>query len=330
VDEWLFTAVDNLINEMDPVMAKVGIFDNCHNITEAEEAETVQVKVKTGRDDIDKVGQYVEYDGNEDIMVWAEPLELTGTDGTQFAPGVSKDEKVEAFVDDIMRVGEFKYSKEVELHGINLYRFKLKDDLFDPNPICFMDTQGVANMEPVMGIPARVTKPHFFDADKSLLSKVDGMSPKSSEHDTFLDIEPISGAVMRARKRLQVNLYVTPTDQWYQDVSTTIMPILWVQESGEIPKDLAEEFVDVVYGALELKESLPLICIGIGAALFVPGAAVSTTQSVKRKKSKISNDLTKNKALAKRQSLTKSSKSQGIETLQDENQRKFSTLQNLK
>ena len=69
-----------------------------------------------------------------------------------------------------------------------------------------------------------------------------------------------------------------------------------------------------------------MICIGIGAALITPGVAVSTTQSVKRKKSKISKDLAKNKAFTKKQMLTKSSKSQGIETLKDDNQRKFSTI----
>ena len=36
VNEWLFTAVDNLVNEQDPSKAKVSFFQNCFSETEAE------------------------------------------------------------------------------------------------------------------------------------------------------------------------------------------------------------------------------------------------------------------------------------------------------
>ena len=43
-------------------------------------------------------------------------------------------------------------------------------------------------------------------------------------------------------------------------------------------------FKDLIYGALELKENVPLACIGIGAAICLPGVLVASVQAVKRQK----------------------------------------------
>ncbi len=40
------------------------------------------------------------------------------------------------------------------------------------------------------------------------MSEVKGLSPKAEVHDTYLDIEPQTGLLVRARKRLQVNYFV--------------------------------------------------------------------------------------------------------------------------
>lgn len=37
-----------------------------------------------------------------------------------------------------------------------------------------------------------MSKPHFLDADESVINGVTGMKPEKEKHDTFLDIEPVS------------------------------------------------------------------------------------------------------------------------------------------
>ena len=49
---------------------------------------------------------------------------------------------------------------------------------------------------------------------------------------------------------------------------------------------MAKEFKDLVYGTLELKDSLPLWGLGIGACLIIPGAGLSSSQVKKRRKYK--------------------------------------------
>jgi len=330
-EEWLFTGIDTAVlkhqvyYDLDPSLAEVNLFDNCANAEEAEAAEVPSLKMKTGRDNIDKVNQIVEYDGQKEIFLWNEPIEVEGTDGTQFATKLTEDDTLKVFNTDLMRVVELEYDDTDEIYDIDLLKFELSDETFEPNSLYFMDTKGLINLAEIPSyrdVPVRVSKPHFLDADAALLVAVEGMNPDASEHDTYVCVEPISGITMKARQRIQINLEIGPMINWYQNISHAAMPILWMEDSGEVPEDLAEEF-KAVYDALELKERVPMIALGIGAALCVPGVAVSTTQSEKRKRKTIAEILPKKKAMAKKQMLIKSSNSQEIERQVSEIRRKL-------
>ena len=282
VEEWLFTAEDKLILESTPEKANVNIFDNCQNSAEAEESGTASYTQKTGRGDVSDVGEIVAYNGEEQIYLWAEPIDVAGTNGLQFAPGVDDDDTLDVFSNDLMRTMEFEFTKEKELYDIELLRFKLSEETFAADPFYSMDRDGLAKLDPVYdGVAVSISKPHFLDGDPTLATSIGGVMP-SGDHDMYIDVEPITGLTMRARKRYQVNLGVVPTDLWFTDVLQNDMPIVWVEEGGEITEELADEFKDLVYGAMELKETVPLMCLGIGAALCIPGVLVNTTQSVKR------------------------------------------------
>jgi len=298
VEEWLFSAEDELIKNVDPELAKVNIFSNCHNEIEAEQAQVDHFRINTGKKDIEKVKDTIEFNGEEDITMWAESVPVSGTDGTQFAPGVSMDDKLEVFVPDLVRPVEFEFSKETEIHDISLYRYKFSDDLFEPDPYYYMDTKGLANMYSDYDIPVYLSKPHFLDADRSVLEAVNGMAPRGDKHDTYIDVEPITGISMKARARVQVNFKVSPTDAWYTEIGENYMPILWVERAAEITKEKAEEFKEKLYGALELRKNLIPALIGIGAVMGVAGVLFSTSQSEKRRKinakhKKIKGEITK-------------------------------------
>jgi uncharacterized protein YfkK (UPF0435 family) len=322
-EEWLFTAVDTAVYNhqeyygKDLSLAEVGLFDNCFNEEDAEAAEVPVIKMRTGRDNINKVNRIVEYNGQKKIYLWDEPIEIEGTDGSQFAPGVSEDDKLKIFNLELLRTLELDYKKHEELYEIDLLKYKLSGDTFDENSLYYMDTEGLINLEVLpeyREVPVRVSKPHFLGGDPSLITAVGGMNPDDGAHDTYICVEPISGITMKARQRVQINLEIDTMDIWYEDIDHAVMPIVWREDSGEIPEDLAKEFRDQVYPALELKERAPLLCLGIGAALCVPGVAVSTTQSEKRKRKKIADALPKKKmVIAKKQMPLKITNSQEIE-----------------
>ena len=48
------------------------------------------------------------------------------------------------------------------------------------------------------------SQPHFYNADPSLEKAIDGIKGDIEKHDTYLDIEPLTGITLSAHKRGQV------------------------------------------------------------------------------------------------------------------------------
>lgn len=65
---------------------------------------------------------------------------------------------------------------------------------------------GMQNLTQVATLPLFLSKPHFLDGDSSLLASVQGLHPVRGIHDTYLDIEPNTGALCRVHNRAQVNM----------------------------------------------------------------------------------------------------------------------------
>lgn len=58
------------------------------------------------------------------------------------------------------------------------------------------------------GAPLIVSLPHFMNTEPDLSKSVDGLNPNVKDHDTFLIIEPTTGAPVFGLKRLQFALRV--------------------------------------------------------------------------------------------------------------------------
>jgi hypothetical protein len=120
------------------------------------------------------------------------------------------------------------------------------------------------------GAPVYITKPHFYDTGPEVSGRVEGLSPNSRKHQTFLCVEPHSGKTFYSRQRIQVNVQVktvkfASTGKEYEaesggknaglkeddDDSTwfaglpdgaTYVPMAWFDERGEINEDAATMF----------------------------------------------------------------------------------------
>ena len=85
---------------------------------------------------------------------------------------------------------------------------------------------------------------------------------------------------------MQVNFELDTTEYYLKKINFTIAPILWFEQEGEVTEELADQFKDMLGEALELRDSLPLWGLGIGACLAIPGAMLNTKQTIKRRKVK--------------------------------------------
>ncbi|XP_015782932.2 platelet glycoprotein 4-like [Tetranychus urticae] len=198
-----------------------------------------------------KMGHFKSWHGLLSLDRWfgEECNKIRGTDGTFFPPFVDKTRKLYVFVPNFCRSIYFIFEKEVFLKGIKLYRFILDPDIFvsklkKPSNKCFCSPRnnstcsidGVTDLNPCLRAPIWLSLPHFLNAKPDIRIKTAGLSPNSSKHATFLDIEPTLGLPLRARIRFQANVEIKKQKFYTGDdiKCDKILPLIWFEYSGEI------------------------------------------------------------------------------------------------
>uniref|UniRef100_T1KWW1 Uncharacterized protein n=1 Tax=Tetranychus urticae TaxID=32264 RepID=T1KWW1_TETUR len=198
--------------------------------------------------------------GSNKVDFWVKDSKcnnIVGTDATGFAPGIKKNSKLEIFTTDLCRSFPLERLSESEVKGISTHRYVIPAQAFygpDKNPenkcFCIAPDKKDCNHNGLLDIsscrqfaPLVASSPMFFQADDDLFTAIDGLHERKSElHQTYLDIEPITGKVLSAYKRLQISAHLK---QDYCPVPTkanVYLPLLWVEEGFSIDDELADEF----------------------------------------------------------------------------------------
>ncbi|XP_055891427.1 lysosome membrane protein 2-like isoform X2 [Biomphalaria glabrata] len=210
--------------------------------------------VHTGETDIGLVGIISRYNGDSAVNVWSTPWAnmVNGTDGT-LSPPLDLDRHVaQIFVSDVCRSIRGVFKEEVTLpQGIDLRRYGGdKNDMLNASAnkdnigFCIPQTDclptGLLNsttcQEPVDGfpLPIIVSFPHFLYADPDVINSFIGLQPNEDEHQTLIDIEPWTGLVLQAAKRLQINIFIeqVPYIKQTDGIRKLYFPVFWLNESS--------------------------------------------------------------------------------------------------
>ncbi|MCE7733454.1 MAG: CD36 family protein [Candidatus Heimdallarchaeota archaeon] len=286
VEEWLWAYEDPLLlflkanGQVDD--ASWSFFPPHDNATDP--AISPAHTFKTGADDINNVMEYVLWQGipglpdrDDDPVngVWDHTELVEGTDATQFHPDVKDTEVLRAWVSELARTVDITYLEDTKVEGIDLLRFVLSEETLAVNPAFDQTVKGVANMSYSQGVPLFISKPHFLGADASARS-VTGLAPVNADHETFIDVEPTTGAVMNAAKRLQISFQISAGNFLTSGiVDTHFMPVVWVEEGGAITPDLAEDFKDAIYTAQDYEQLAPVLGSGVGIVLILTSMFVA-------------------------------------------------------
>uniref|UniRef100_A0A8C0RQD3 Scavenger receptor class B member 2 n=2 Tax=Canis lupus familiaris TaxID=9615 RepID=A0A8C0RQD3_CANLF len=115
------------------------------------------------------------------------------------------------------------------------------------------------------GAPIIISFPHFYEADKKFVSAIDGMRPNKDYHETFVDINPLTGIILRAAKRFQINVYVKKLDDFIEtgNIRTMVFPVMYINESVLIDKDTASRLKSVINTTLIIT-NIPYIVMALG------------------------------------------------------------------
>lgn len=115
-----------------------------------------------------------------------------------------------------------------------------------------------------------MSSPHFYQADEKFAQDIFGMTPNKEEHQTAIDINPLTGVVLQAAKRLQINVYVEQIPNFSQtgNVRTVVFPVAYLNESATID-DAAAKKLKGIGVQQNVVENIPFMLIGL--AIIVGG-----------------------------------------------------------
>uniref|UniRef100_A0A3B5K0C9 Scavenger receptor class B, member 2a n=1 Tax=Takifugu rubripes TaxID=31033 RepID=A0A3B5K0C9_TAKRU len=185
---------------------------------------------------------------------------INGTDGAVFHPLINRNELLYIFAADLCRSIHLAYVEDVEVKGIQAYRFAPPSDvLMSPkeNPtnegFCVPagDCLGTGVLKVSVcreGAPIVVSFPHFYQADPMYINAIDGLSPNKDEHETYLDLQPTSGVPIRACKRAQLNIILKRTATIDDDSASQMRTLLLI---------------------VTLVSNFPLLIVGMGIILLL-------------------------------------------------------------
>jgi len=229
--------------------------------------------------------------------------DIYGSDGTMFPPFVEKEESKWLFVSELCRSIWLDFDTEVEVEDIEAYRYRPPIDVFkmtNPNNYCYCpefescafaeEDKDVWNATDCYdyckdgfikvgqcygGLPLIMSAPHYWNVDENLSSQIIGLEADRDKHDTYLDIEPITGVALSAHKRIQINFGMNS----YEGFGVTknlpkveLFPVLWADEGADLDTTNADKFKDAIVKPTNIVLGLS-IALGmvLGAVLVVVG-----------------------------------------------------------
>ena len=292
VEEWLFGYDDPIFKLLHhfasllhiDIPSKFGLFVGYNNSNDGV------YLVNTGKGDITQTNQILKWNGHDKVFWWtsAEANMINGTDGTFLSPKVNSSKKLYAFVTDVCRSLYFVFANHTSVKGIKTLRFHLPSEVFanatenpDNKGFCVptdncLDS-GVLDISSCkQGAPIVVSSPHFYLGAQKYINGVNGMHPNKEEHQTYMDVEQMSGSVFSGAKRLQININLQNFNIFssLKNIHPVIMPILWLNESVLLDQSSADMFKSKVINPIEIVYVLQYTLLAISLVIFFLGFAL--------------------------------------------------------
>ncbi|CAJ1070757.1 lysosome membrane protein 2-like isoform X1 [Xyrichtys novacula] len=237
----------------------------------------------TGQQNYMDYGRVETWKGESKVNFWTseQSNSINGSDGSAFHPLLKKDERLYIFTPDLCRSIYMEFEKDVEVKGIPAYRFTPPRSVLaskEENPanegFCISPKEclgtGLLKVSPCRkGAPVVASFPHFHLADSKYASAIKGMSPQREHHQTFLDLNPTTGVIVRANKRAQVNILMNrvPGFPKTKPLNETVFPVMFLNESVTID-DASAARVHKLLLIVTVVSNFPLIIVGLGAIML--------------------------------------------------------------
>uniref|UniRef100_A0A8C7E5C3 Uncharacterized protein n=1 Tax=Naja naja TaxID=35670 RepID=A0A8C7E5C3_NAJNA len=197
VEEILWGYTDKFLKTLHKFFPNVDpVFGYFKEMNATDDGEYVMLSGEKNYLDFTRV---IEWNGKDKLDWWTTPScnMINGTDGETFHSLISKDERIYIFSTDFCR-SPFRL-------GIPTHRFAPPLEIFanisvNPDNAGFCVPAGHCEGSGILNVtgckkgeaPILLSPPHFLHSEDTYAKMVDGMHPNKQDHDTFLDINPVS------------------------------------------------------------------------------------------------------------------------------------------
>uniref|UniRef100_A0A1I7X6U7 CD36 family protein n=1 Tax=Heterorhabditis bacteriophora TaxID=37862 RepID=A0A1I7X6U7_HETBA len=222
-------------------------------------------------------------------------LKIEGTNANFFKSFIKKTETLPVYIADVCRSTRLVFEKEVKVNGIPGYRFILPASEFDytleencgfcrtlqfgaydkpKNSSCLpsglLDISGCQNgrhQQIYLGNPIIISKPHFYQASPIVQAFVPRFSPSYSD-ETTIDIEPTTGALLSAKKKLQINMLVNQFTKIgaYSVIRPGAYPLVWLNESSILDEDTKQNLQTKLFTPQNTVQIACWTAVGVGGS----------------------------------------------------------------
>lgn len=199
----------------------------------------------TGEGNISQINYLDSIDGKRKLNTWSGDLcdELRGSFGNVRTP-LSPPSPETVFIPDLKRAFTLHHVADTKVSSLSTRRYALTSDSFDPaspEHSCYNAARsylpaGVADLGPLQeGAPIVLSLPHFLHGSSSLFTGVEGLYPDKDRHLFYIDSEPITGAAVSARVRLQLNVLLDQVPNFWSssELGYTVLPLFWQEVVAE-------------------------------------------------------------------------------------------------
>ena len=226
--------------------------------------------------------------------------ELRGTNGDYFAPFIKKNTKLSAYIEDVCRSLDFVFEQESKVGEIDTYRFiidpsafnysinencgfcsKVSMDMYDKQAGNYCLPDGLLDASNCKGPGIILSNPHFYGAARIVQKWFPRLKPDPSIHQTYLDIEPTTGTVLAAHKRLQVNFLAGKSLAPFALIPSGAYPVAWVDNTYYADdKTLKKIKDDLITPQKVVKLLCFIVGVGLGALLMIIAIAICIIRQV--------------------------------------------------
>ncbi|KJH48975.1 CD36 family protein [Dictyocaulus viviparus] len=184
-------------------------------------------------------------------------LSLEGTNGDFFKPFIKKNDSLPIYIPDICRTVKLEFGTKVSVKGIPGYRFLPPAEAFNYS---LPENCGFCNPKTLSRI-VRSFVPRFTPSEND---------------ETTIDIEPNTGTVLSANKRLQINALLNqfPHIGAYSVIRPGAYPLVWMNESFSIDMRTQNDLHSSIF---QPEQFLNIVCwssIGVGGFLMTLSAVL--------------------------------------------------------